>query len=250
MTYFTRFPINMTRRQTRSILASPYKLHAAIAGSFPATRTSHTENGRILWRVDRQIDGSMILYIVSPEIPSLVGLDEQIGFPDLNEQQWKTRDYKPFLGRIEAGQEYSFRLVGNPIISRKAIKSERGSSKRMPHLTTLQQAGWLAGKEAYRGTNIVIPEPFVHQTESRAMRNGFTICSNEPNDELSLIVSDSRKISFKKGPEDKTITLAMARFDGILKVIDADKLRFALTHGIGHAKGFGCGLLTLVPKGD
>lgn len=33
--YFTQFPINMTRRESRKMLGSPYLMHAAVAGSFP-----------------------------------------------------------------------------------------------------------------------------------------------------------------------------------------------------------------------
>ncbi|HQE70798.1 MAG TPA: type I-E CRISPR-associated protein Cas6/Cse3/CasE [Atopobiaceae bacterium] len=245
MTYFTRFPINMTRRETRSMLASPYKLHAAVAGSLPPKQGVSADTDRALWRVDRQLDGSALLYIVSSPKPSLIGLDEQMGFPDL-EPQWATRDYDPFLEQVKEGQRYLFRLVANPVVSRKAMPNGRGDSKRIGHLTILQQAAWLAGKEAYAGSDKEVPELFANQDISRAERNGFAICSNEPERGCSLIVSDSRKVSFKKSG-GRTITLTTARYDGILEVIDADALRHALTHGIGHAKGFGCGLLTLVP---
>ena len=140
MTYFTRFPINVTRRLARSMLASPYSLHAAIEGSFSNSVGEPTDDGRILWRIDRQPNGSTLLYIVSPEKPSLVGLDEQIGFPDLEEPQWVTRLYDPFIEGLTQGQRYSFRLVANPVINRRSIVNERGRSKRIPHLTALQQA--------------------------------------------------------------------------------------------------------------
>lgn len=245
MTYFTRFPINMTRRETRPLLASPYKLHAAIAGSFPLQHGAPNDECRVLWRIDRQFDGSTLLYIVSSAQPSLIGLDEQIGFPDL-EPQWATRDYDPFLGQLREGQRYLFRLVANPVVSRSAMRNERGDSKRVAHLTILQQAAWLAGKEAYAGSSAEVPELFLNQEMPRATRNGFSICSHEPEGGLSLIVSDSGKTSFKKSC-GRTITLATARYDGILEVTEAAALRYALTHGIGHAKAFGCGLLTLVP---
>lgn len=40
--FFTQFPINMTRRESRAMLASPYRMHAAIAGSFPLRRRAGT----------------------------------------------------------------------------------------------------------------------------------------------------------------------------------------------------------------
>ena len=37
----------------------------------------------------------------------------------------------------------------------------------------------------------------------------------------------------------------VAAADGVLDVDDADRLRSALTEGMGRAKGYGCGLMTL-----
>ena len=247
MSYFTRFHINMTRRETRSMLSSPYRLHAAIAGSFPSSGAESAGDERALWRIDRRQDGSAVLYIVSPTKPSLVGLDEQIGFPDLDDPQWVTRDYDPFLRQIAEGQRYTFRLVANPVVKRRL--EQDGVEKRISHLTMLQQAAWLAGKDAYLGTEAEVPELFYRQDESRAQRNGFAICNEGPDGALSLIVSDSRKRDFRRKEGERPVTVATARYDGILEVTDADKLRHALTHGIGHAKAFGCGLLTLVPQG-
>lgn len=241
--YFTRFPLNMTRRETARILSSPYRMHAAIAGSFPDAAHANS-GGRVLWRVDHQDSGAALLYIVSPTVPSLVGLDEQIGWPDL-EQQWKTRDYDAFLSDIAAKKRYSFRLVANPVVSRPGIKNERGDSKRISHLTPLQAAAWLVGASAYEGSGIEPPDLFVRQSTSRAERNGFVVCRDSTSGVQRLLVSDVRKEVFRK--KDRRITLARARFDGVLEVTDPDLVRNALVRGIGHAKGFGCGLLTLVP---
>ncbi|WP_258184643.1 MULTISPECIES: type I-E CRISPR-associated protein Cas6/Cse3/CasE [unclassified Bifidobacterium] len=46
------------------------------------------------------------------------------------------------------------------------------------------------------------------------------------------------------------MTLASATFDGVLVVDDPDLLRHALVEGIGRAKGYGFGLMTLVPLAD
>lgn len=241
--FLTKFPLNMTRRETRRMLASPYRLHAAIAGSFP-TGTSSDKTGRLLWRVDRSPDGPANLYVVSPEVPSLVGLDEQIGWPDLD-PQWKTRNYDPFLSHIKEGQIYAFRLVANPVVSRCDMRNARGSSKRIPHLTPLQQAAWLVGRDAYETQGVEPPELFAKDSPSRAERNGFAVVRTGEGQGLQLVVSDSRKTDFYQGDKRRKMTLATARYDGVLEVSDSDLLRHALTFGIGHGKGFGCGLLTL-----
>lgn len=254
--YFTRFPINMTRRETRHVLASPYRLHAAIAGSFPfgIKPPVGQEEGRVLWRIDRQQGGGAFLYIVSPDRPSLVGLNEQIGFPDL-EPSWQTRDYEPFLVNLAEGQRYAFRLVANPVVSRSARRggpdatNRQGNRIRLPHLTILQQAAWLIGKAAYSGTGTEVPDLFLRQGLPRSSRNGFEVLQGDEGTPR-LIVSNMQERRFSKDSKKTDITLATAQYDGVLEVVDATALRHALVCGIGHGKGFGCGLLTLATLRD
>lgn len=47
----------------------------------------------------------------------------------------------------------------------------------------------------------------------------------------------------------RRVTLRIAQFDGVLEVTDAAVLRGALLSGMGRAKGYGCGLMTLRPVG-
>lgn len=246
--YLTKFPLNVTRRETKRMLGSPYKLHAAIAGCFPQA-TSADADGRILWRVDRNPKGSVDLYIVSPCRPSLIGLDEQIGWPDLD-PQWKTGDYDKFLDSLAVGQRFQFRLVANPVVSRKGIVNNEGRSKRMPHVTSLQISSWLAGKEAFEEAGADVPDYLARQECSRAILNGFALGHEEVTGLLQLTVSDSREYVFSHGKGKVPIKLATARYDGVLEVRDVAKLRHALTHGIGHGKGFGCGLMTLSPLAE
>jgi CRISPR system Cascade subunit CasE len=241
--YLTKFPLNLTRRSTIALLSSPYKLHAAIAGSFPSGEAS-ADAGRVLWRVDREPDGPATLYVVSPGRPSLVGLDEQAGWPDL-EHQWVTRDYDPFLEKIADGQVYQFRLVANTVVNRSAVAGQAGRSKRLPHVTALQRASWLVGSAAYEEVGREVPEYLVRQDESRAERSGFKVLPDEDSGMLKLVVSDLHEYDIRQRKKDNRIKLSTTRYDGVLEVTDAVKLKHALTHGIGHGKGFGCGLLTL-----
>lgn len=242
--YFTRFPINMPRRSTQRMLASPYRLHAAIAGSFsPQPKTP--SQGRVLWRVD-DINYDKVLYIVSPQQPDLTGLNEQIGWPDLN-HVWETREYGPFLAQIAKDQLYAFRLVANPVVSRTGLKNDQGRSRRVGHLTPLQHAAWLIGADAYQDSGKEAPMLFQRQSQSRAERNGFVVERDRGTGWFRLVVSHIQKLSFTKEKGRRNIEMVTARFDGVLRVTNPDALRAALVGGIGHGKGFGCGLLTLMP---
>ncbi len=61
----------------------------------------------------------------------------------------------------------------------------------------------------------------------------------------ALLVHDRETVRFQR--QGSTVTLVTATYDGICEVTDADALRTALVAGIGRAKGYGCGLLTLAP---
>jgi CRISPR system Cascade subunit CasE len=78
----------------------------------------------------------------------------------------------------------------------------------------------------------------------RAQRNGFTV-PETTGKEPDVAVHARRIWRFPR--DGRTVTLATAVFEGRLETTDPDALRHALTHGIGPAKGYGCGLLTLAP---
>lgn len=213
--YFTRMALNPARRGTRFLQASPQAMHAAVLSAFPPGVSTQNTEGRVLWRLD-QSKHEIYLYVVSPESPDLTHLIEQAGWP--TSSTWQTRDYTPMLGQITTGQHYAFRLVANPV--RQPREAELGG-KRVGHVTAAQQQGWLI---------------------ERAERSGFRILE-AAMETPALVVSDREVKKFSRG--STTVTLSTARFDGQLEVSDAGLLRQVLTGGIGPAKGYGCGLMTL-----
>jgi CRISPR system Cascade subunit CasE len=81
---------------------------------------------------------------------------------------------------------------------------------------------------------------------------GFKIArrsaSTDPRDELDehqVIVHNRRELAFKKKGTQKPVTLVTVTYDGRLEITDPEAFRRALTHGIGKAKAYGCGLMTL-----
>ncbi|MCP2330897.1 hypothetical protein G443_001167 [Actinoalloteichus cyanogriseus DSM 43889] len=77
---------------------------------------------------------------------------------------------------------------------------------------------------------------------TRVAGSGFAIVPARINEPDVLIRERDVRRFDRSG---QRVTLAIATFEGKLRVIDVDRLRHALTHGIGHAKAYGCGLLTL-----
>lgn len=214
--YLTQFEINAARRGARHLLASPQRMHAAVLSSFTAEEREPTPAGRVLWRIDQR-GNQTLLYLASPHRPDLTSLAEQAGWP--TKQTWRIGDYHRLLDRLDAGDEWAFRLTANPVYNGR--KGEGPQTQRLGHVTVAQQENWLL---------------------TRAERLGFTVTIGD-HKEHDLIVRDRRNLRFAR--QNRHVTLATATFEGRLIVTDPDSLRRTLTHGIGPAKGYGCGLLTL-----
>ena len=225
--YLTRMPLNAARWETRRLMASPYRLHAAVEAAFPPGMAA-SDDGRVLWRLDKRVDEPQAfwLYIVSPEKPDLTHVVEQAGWP-VHERLWETKDYQPFLNRLENGQRWEFRLKANPVRKVRKDKGRRPNERVVGtlqgHVTVEQQVEWLM---------------------SRAEAHGFEL-PFDANEKPAVIVSQRNREVFRRGSDE--VTLSTAVYDGTLTVTDADLLRAALCQGIGRAKGFGCGLLTIAP---
>lgn len=213
--HLTRFRINPGRIHARKLISSPHAMHAAVMLTTPDQHT--TEDGRTLWRLDHT-GHDLTLYVLSPTIPDLTHLIEQAGWPT-RPDTWTTRPYQGLLDRLTTGQEWAFRLTANP--THTTSTPDRGRSRRLPHTTPGHQAGWLS---------------------ERATSIGIDLGTD---DDPTFAVTRSEQVQFRR--ESGTVTLATATFDGALHVTDPDALRHALTTGIGRAKGYGCGLITLAP---
>lgn len=207
--YLSRIEINPRRRESRRALAEPRIIHAAIEAGFPDVTSEHKRN---LWRIDKLGEHTYFL-VLSREKPDFTHIIEQFGWPK-TEQTWETKEYGTFLNRLDEGQQWHFRLCGNPVHSVKTEGTARG--KVYGHVTVEQQRQWFF---------------------ARAQKNGFAVS----DDEFDLIERSVQK--FRR--EKKYVTLSTAVFEGNLTVTDKVLLAAALKNGIGRAKAYGCGLLTL-----
>lgn len=220
--YLTRFQINPHRRGAARLLASPQRLHAAVLASFPPDLIAKATGRRVLWRLDAPSNVERNLFVVGPGRMSPEVLREQAGWSE--QKTWDTADYEPFLQRLRIGQRWTFRLTANPTEARATTHGERGRVRA--HVTADQQQTWLL---------------------SRSARYGFTIVSD--GGAPLLRVTRRERDSFDKGRDTvkRRVTVSRAQFDGVLEVTDDELLRSALLTGIGRAKAYGCGLMTLAP---
>ncbi|MFQ6485744.1 type I-E CRISPR-associated protein Cas6/Cse3/CasE [Brachybacterium epidermidis] len=219
MSTLSRIPINPQLRQGRRMLTNAQVMHAAVLSCFPPDIS--TDTARVLWRID-QGENAFTLYITGPEAPDLRVIVEQAGW---STRPGQTTDYRPFLDRITAGQEWRFRLSANPV---KSIPGAAGSRGRVvPHVTRAHQAEWLT---------------------QRSGKHGFEILRHpEENAEAMIAVTRTEDLRFERAGATRPVSIRRAQFDGGLRVTDAELLRRALQQGIGRSRAYGCGLLTLAP---
>lgn len=219
MSLLTRMHLNPARRQARMLLASPQAMHSAVLAAFaPDLMDGGDERERVLWRVDRDVPHQALLYMSSSTTPDLTHLVEQAGWPTTS--GWESREYSPLLARLAKGQRWAFRVTANPVRRVRGDK-EPGRGKVRGHVTAAQQTAWLL---------------------ERGAAAGFEVATTDEG-EPCIEVRDRRVVTFPRA--GATVTIAMATFDGVLVVTDPELLRHTLTTGLGRAKAYGCGLLTL-----
>ncbi|HEY1176005.1 MAG TPA: type I-E CRISPR-associated protein Cas6/Cse3/CasE [Phytomonospora sp.] len=233
--YLTRVRLNPVRREGRKLLGSPQAMHAAVMLSFPQTPPAREDGARVLWRVDSGEGPRAVLYLVSPSRPDVRHIVEQAGWDA--EGGSETRAYGGFLDGLAEGQRWAFRLTANPTMCapkpEKHVRDETGArrTQRFGHVTIAQQAGWLLDRAARNGFRVVDA--------------GSSAAVGEPVPNLVVSARETRR--FRR--QGAVVTLATATFDGVLEVADAGVFRRTLVAGLGPAKGYGCGLMTLAPTG-
>lgn len=218
MTFFSRLHINPRIKGGIKLLSNPRAMHAAVEAAFPPG-SSNQEGQRKLWRLD-QGSTENTLYVLSREKPDFRHIIEQAGWIG---QSWETTDYSRFVARLIKGQQWRFRLTANPVQSIPQGRNKRG--KVVPHVTIAQQISWL---------------------QNKAKDHGFQILSDSTGDP-AVTVTARQTLRFTKRSDQsrRQVSLRTAQFDGALKIIDADLFRHSLLLGIGRAKAYGCGLMTL-----
>lgn len=200
-------------------LASPQVIHGAVESCFnPHIAEPDVSRERLLWRVDYVADKCYLL-LLSEEKPNLAVLVHQFGHSDV-QSSGETKEYLPFLEKLQNGQRWQFRLRANPVRNSAKETDKSGRGKVFAHVTAEQQIQWLM---------------------ARAEACGIAL----KQEEFTIVHTDWKR--FYKGSRGQhQIVLRTATFEGILSITDVERFRLSLTRGIGKAKAYGCGLMTIM----
>jgi CRISPR system Cascade subunit CasE len=216
VTYLSRFEFHTARREARRLIASPSAVHGAVLAAFRDPPVGRARD-RLLWRIDIDARRSY-LYVLSTERPDLTHLVEAAGWA--NGPVWETAEYDSVLDGLVRGQHWYFRLVANP--TRSVRDGKRQRSRRVGHVTSVQQLDWLVS----RGPKLGIDFQFE--------------C-----DLPQVQVTGRSSVEFRHG--SSKVSLSTARFEGVMRVEEPQLLRQSLLEGIGPGKAYGCGLMTIAP---
>lgn len=206
--YLSKLLLDPASHQVQREVANRYELHRSLTAQFPLETR---ENINLLYRIefpDRQVYQSIVLLVQTQNEPVWTALVES----GLLIEQPQVKLFDP---HIPDRSDFYFRLLGNPTVRRKL---EDGSSKRVGLYTMEEQNDWIRRK---------------------AEQSGFQI--------NALTLTDQGMVESIKRKDDCTFHIKhqSVQFDGILTVTKPEQFENALVNGIGSAKGFGFGLLSL-----
>ena len=139
---------------------------------------------------------------------------------------------KPYLPRLSEGDWLQFDLRANPTVSIRPEGDSAGKTRSRRHDVLMHAkrftapGGDIAAAMETAGRNWIMsraPAWGVEVIEESLQQNGY--CQHR-------LQHKGRRIEFSS-----------LEYRGLVRVTDAVSLRIALLQGVGHARGFGCGLL-------
>lgn len=207
------FP-SAARRQNDPFFLRPYRPDDFSA---PAVHVPRSENAGFLFRVDPGPPGRAVIVVLSALRPdwdyAFHNAPHFLAAPPL------VRLYDPVF---QTGQRLRFRLLANAtrkIDTATGPDGKRRNGRRVP-VRPERIRDWLFERAASAGFQV--------EQETLRVQTGY-VCLHRPHDEVPFL------------------RFFAARYEGLLTVLDPHRFRNAVQSGIGPAKAFGFGLLTVGP---
>lgn len=215
--YLSRLVLNPRNRRVQRELSNLYELHRSLLRFFP---TPLPPEERILFRVDKAAANEMIIVLLQ----SITHPDwAWLGDPEARGYLLHAPESKLFEPELNSGQILVFRLRANPTEKHWLPKDKNNPESspkpmRIPITNEAKQRAWL---------------------ERKASENGFHI--------LQVTLTDEGMLYGRANKEHPPLQFRSIRYEGILQVEDPSTFLQAIQRGIGPAKGFGFGLLSIAP---
>lgn len=215
--YLSKLIINTDNPISLRSLVDPYEAHRTIWHGFPDKDSGGP--GRVLFRVEYQKTYPRLVVLVQSHLKP----DWQ---PLISKGILLSEDCLEYSEKLEllaqVGQSLRFRLRANPTKKTLDVNQTRPDGNPRPVRVGLlgdeEQIGWL---------------------KTKAENGGFKL--------INCRISGRERSESKKAGIKGKITHMGVTFDGLLEVTDKTTFINTLESGIGSAKGFGFGLLSVIP---
>ncbi|MBI4336993.1 MAG: type I-E CRISPR-associated protein Cas6/Cse3/CasE [Chloroflexi bacterium] len=236
--YLSRLILNLRSRAVQQDLADCHSLHQRLMSGFP--QAPNPGDGRahfgVLYRldVDHHAGRAMVLVQSQPQpnwfhLP-LGYLRDTGGDPKNPDSKCVDQAYES----LRAGSVLAFRVRANPtrkIDTKSSPDGQRRNGKRVELKKEEDQVQWLRrkGEGAFRLLSVRTNNSVANVRAVPERLTGFRRAQDQGQDVA------------------RRITVASVLFDGQLQVDDPYRFHQLLVNGIGPAKAYGCGLLSIAP---
>ncbi len=222
--YLSRLLLNPRSRTVRQDSVNCYALHQRVMSGFPTVEADGEARARlgVLYRLDVEPRGNVWRLLVQSRVEPnwrLLPADYLLtagGNP-------ACKEVDQFYAALRAGQVLQFRLRANPtkkIDTKTLSDGRRRNGKRVELRTVEEQLAWLQRKGEAGG---FVP--------LQAATRPDKVAGARPTD----------------AGGGAGLTFGSVVLDGVLRVADADRFRETLIQGVGGARAFGFGLLSVAP---
>lgn len=204
--YLSKLVLDPHSRQVQAELTNRYELHRTLAAAF--SEEVYPKN-RLLYRLETShTPPYLTILLQSTTIPDWHALEQKnyLAGPVL---------VKKFELQPQIGERFAFRLMANP--TRRLCTGEK-AGKRVALYKAEDQQDWI-----------------LHKSEQHGFKLMAVQITNLGDEHAYKVVEK----------EHKRLTHYGVRFEGALEVTDGERFKLALLQGIGSAKSFGFGLLSL-----
>lgn len=221
--YLSRLEINPQSRRAMADLRDCQALHRTVMSAFPQGGDAARAEFGVLYRLEPQPrDGSIRLLVQSQVVPDWSRMPQGYLLAAA------TKDVGRAYGAIETGMLLRFRLRANATRRVKSAKDGRllKNSRRLLLNTPEAQLAWLNRKGEQHGFQPVQVEILSDDMGLRAVA----------------------AVGWTEGRQgDRLLTFGAVLYEGVIRVTDGVRFQEALRTGIGPAKGYGFGLLSVGP---
>lgn len=231
----SRLLLNPRHSDAQRDLAAPYELHRTLARAFPDPESDqHRARHGVLSRVEEPTPLGVPVLVQSTSRPEWSHLSSGYALC--------TDGPKPFEPDLVPGQRLRFRLLANPV--RRVSIEGRKHPRREPLVHPLPD------RSAGDGGR---PDGYLPWLLRQADRHGFSLpITNGPTGPEPAVAHIPIRVATRRSNgadlAKSHVPHFGVRFDGTLTVTDPDSLLTALRSGIGPAKAYGFGLLSLAPE--